>query len=262
MNSLLVKLLLFFSIIFSVVIGCNNNNSPSSDMKFNYSNQLSKGLIIINETDKLDVFLDEFNKEYLFDLKGFTKNGDEINIEKNWTLYFTIINIDDKGLFVPNGITPNGTTYNTLGIKIMEDYSTNLILEIDSNFHFEIEICSWFVDKRTVVNKKGITQSNESSFHADKIFDILEKADFKKIKKNIKIPIRKRTSKNKNEICRKIKVKQKDTSVLFTEIETKNMNKSLLKIYDKISITENGNLLDTLQIDKSIWTNYKRTYRE
>jgi len=247
------------SIILVAIFSCKSEKENITDgIQFLHKNNLSKKSIQYEAKDTSQIIGTTVSKSYDFELEGKTEDNQDVKINSNWILDFIFIDLKGKSYFVPHSIFPEGEINHPLNLEVKEDFSIDLINPKDENFHFEIELC--YSINRLKNNKKyeskGITLTEKKSSYSRNIFYALSK------KGNYgHSNLKQRLIKDDRDICRKIKVLQKKTEVIFSEISTQNILKMSLSNFHNLQIIESGNLLDTFKIDKSIWSNYRRLYK-
>ena len=249
--------LLILCLTILTIFSCQNENSTKT-LQISHENNLSKKLIEVSVKDSLKLSMGSISKSYGIEMNGSTVEDKNISVNKNWKLDFTFINLNDKSFFVPHSVFPIGKIDHPLKMEIKEDYSIDLIRQTDKKFYFEIEICYAFIPAKKEKNTypEGITLTEGNNLFARDIFEGLSKDDG-----NERLKIKQRMQKTENDLCRKIKVQQEGTMVVFSDVDVQNMDELRSSLISKLSIIESGNLLDTLKIEKSIWSDYRRQYK-
>ena len=248
------------SIILVTIFSCKGEKEKITDgIQFLHKNDLSKKSIQYKAKDTSQIIGTTISKSYDFELEGKTEDNQELKINNNWILDFTFIDFKGKSYFVPHSIFPEGEINHPLNLEVNEDFSIDLINPKDENFHFEIELCYSITQLKNKNNKyesKGITLTEKKSSYSRDIFYALSK------KGNYgHSNLKQRLNKDDKDICRKIKILQKKTEVIFSEVSTQNIVEMSSSNFYNLQIIESGNLLDTFKIDKSIWSNYRRLYK-
>jgi hypothetical protein len=247
------------SIILVAIFSCKSEKENITDgIQFLHKNDLSKKSIQYNAKDTSQIIGTSISKSYEFELEGKTEDNQELKINNNWILDFAFIDLRGKSYFVPHSIFPEGEINHHKNIEVIEDYSIDIFNPKDGNFHFEIEFCYSInqIKNNKKTQSKGITLTEKKFSYSKDIFYALSKKDnygFLNLKPSL--------NKNEKDICRKIKVLQEETTVIFSEISTQNIDDMSTSNFHNLQIIESGNLLDTLKIDKSIWSNYRRLYK-
>lgn len=252
-------LLLF---IFILHIGCKSEKVDNKEgVTIDYLNQISMESININAKDSVDYPWNDIKiiKKYFFDFLAENKEGHDFSINHEWSLEFVFISIKGKSIIIPYTISQTGKSLRFTKVYTKEYSSIDLITEQEGGFYFEIELCYAFFEAKKIKVMTPTSKKGEH-FFGKKIHDVLlEKVDNPS---DEVIKIKEKILNDRNEICRKIKVVQEDLMVIFSNLSDEALYIPMFDKFQKVEIKESGNLLDTMKIDKTIWSDYIRLYGE
>ena len=249
------KFLIINILVLTISACANQENNSNSSTTIIYDNQLTHKSIVFTEVDTIGVIMPNISKNYLFKLEGLTTDNQEVKIDDKWILYFAIIDLKGKGYFIPDRIFPSIKQEFPKNLLIEQDFSISLTKIDNEDFYFEIELC-YRIEKSKIKHQssRGITIQKDKLIYSEYIYKALLNPEVKDVE------IKKRKQISKDDICRKIKIKQKGYDIFFSEIKSQNLGPNFSPIFQSQKILESGNLLDTMKIEEFIWTDYSRLY--